>query len=177
MTSDQDPFVEPPTAISDPDELIVGFLDCYRETLLRKVAGLTDDEMRASRLPSGWSPLGLVRHLTFVERRWLRWGFLAMDFDGIWGDTDPQRPDGPWPVPESMSVTDVLDGYRAEIALCRRVPAEHAMSERGRAGGRFDEDQPVPTLGWIMLHLIQEYARHVGHLDVVRELIDGTVGE
>jgi Protein of unknown function (DUF664) len=65
---------EPDPSVADPHVLLRGYLDLYRETLLRKLDGLSEKEVRTSRLPSGWSPLELVRHLTYVERRWLCWG-------------------------------------------------------------------------------------------------------
>ncbi len=178
MPTAGDPFAEPSPQLADPGELLGGFLDCYRDTLLRKLAGLDESDLRASRLPSGWSPIGLLRHLTFVERRWVRWGFAAEDVGEPWADSDPDDPDAPWPVPESEPVDGVYAAYRAEIARCRKIIAANPISARSATGGRFAaEDGPAPTLGWILCHLIQEYARHVGQLDVVRELIDGAVGE
>jgi uncharacterized damage-inducible protein DinB len=177
MANEPDALAEPSTSIDDPGELLAGFLDCYRDALLRKVAGLGEEDLRASRLPSGWSPLSLVKHLTYVERRWLRWGFAAEEFDDPWGDSDPDRPDGPWLVTDSETSVEIMAAYRAEIQRCREVVTAAGISQRASAGGRFDADQPIPTLGWILCHLIQEYARHVGQLDVVRELIDGVVGE
>jgi uncharacterized protein DUF664 len=66
-------------AVSDPRELLLGYLDWYRDALLRKIDGLSDERLRSPVEPLGWSPLGLVRHLGRVERRWMRWGFAAED--------------------------------------------------------------------------------------------------
>ncbi len=178
MSTAEDPFAEPSPQLSDPGELLAGFLDCYRDALLRKLVGLDEADLRASRLPSGWSPIGLLRHLTFVERRWLRWGFAAEDVGEPWADSDPDDPDGPWPVPDDVPVERVFAEYRTEIARCGEIIAVNPISARSATGGRFPAGGgPVPTLGWILCHLVQEYARHVGQLDVVRELIDGAVGE
>jgi uncharacterized damage-inducible protein DinB len=173
----EDEFAEPATDITDPGELLAGYLDTYRDALLRKLDGLPPEALRTSILPSGWTPIALVKHLTYVERRWLRWGFAGEDIDRVWGDSDPNNPDGPWFVAETESDDDVIAAFHEEAARCRRLIAAHAVTERGVPGDRFDADKPVPTLGWILLHLIQEYARHVGQLDVVRELTDGSVGE
>jgi len=175
--ADTDGFQEPATSIQDPSELIAGYLDTYRDTLLRKIAGLTPEQLRGSILPSGWSPIGLVKHLTYVERRWLRWGFAGEDIGVVWGDSDPNNPDGPWYVGADETPDAIIDAFHDEITRCRQIIAAHDIRERGVPSDRFDADQPIPTLGWILLHLIQEYARHVGQLDVVRELLDGEVGE
>lgn len=175
--ADTEAFVRPPTAVADPGELVAGYLGGYRDALLHKVSGLSERELRTASLPSGWTPLGLVWHLRNVDRRWLRWGFAGEDVRDPWPDDDPDDPDGPWYVPDTLSAADVLREYREEAERCRRVVAGHALTERAVPGPRFEPGEPVPTLGWILLHLLQEYARHLGHLDVVRELADGTVGE
>jgi hypothetical protein len=66
---------------ADPRELLLGYLDWYRDAALRKLDGLTDDQLRTPVEPMGWAPLGVVRHLGWVEHRWIRWGFLAEDVD------------------------------------------------------------------------------------------------
>lgn len=177
MAATEESFVRPSTAVTDPGELLAGYLDGYRTALLRKVRDLPEERLRASVLPSGWTPLGLVWHLRNVDRRWLRWGFAGEDLADVWADHDPADPDGPWHVPEALSAADVLREYREEAERCRRVIAGHALTERAVPGPRFEPGEPVPTLGWILLHLLQEYARHLGHLDVARELTDGTTGE
>src|SRR5689334_10468299 len=95
---------EPPGSLGDPRELLDAYLDFYRDTVLRKVAGLDEAQLRRSRVPSGWSPLALLVHLTWVERRWLVWGFLGEPMAQPWGDTGP---DDAWRVPEGWSADDV----------------------------------------------------------------------
>ena len=73
------PLDGPGTKVADPRELLVGYLDWYRETLMRKLDGLSEAQLRTPVDPLGWSPLGLVKHLGWVERRWMRWGFAAED--------------------------------------------------------------------------------------------------
>ena len=164
---------EPPRSLEDPRDILLQQLSYYRATLLAKLDGLSPDQLTGSILPSGWSPLGLLKHLVFVERRWMQWGFEAEQVADPWGDHDPDS-EG-WLVAPEDSVAE-LTARLAEIAGRTEAVASHAeLTERARLGGRFSSEPP--TLGWILAHLLQEYARHVGHLDVVRELIDGQIGE
>jgi uncharacterized damage-inducible protein DinB len=158
---------------TDPRALLTGYLDWYREALQRKLDGLSVDQLRSPVEPMGWSPLGLVQHLTWVERRWLRWGFTAEQIDGY----PPGPDDAEWQVAADVSAADVLATYRGEIARARAVVAAADLDAPSRLGGRFATAEIAPPLVRILFHLLQEYARHVGHLDIARELIDGTVGE
>lgn len=164
---------EPPRSLEDPREILLQQLSYYRATLLAKLDGLSDDQLTTSILPSGWSPLGLLKHLVFVERRWMRWGFEAEQVPDPWGDHDPDS-DG-WLLGPEDTLHVLTERLDAIAARTEAVASKAELTERARLGGRFSSDPP--TLGWILAHLLQEYARHVGHLDVVRELIDGSVGE
>lgn len=165
---------EPPHTLSDPHELLSAYLDWYRDTLLRKLEGLSESELRSSRLPSGWTPLELLQHLTWVERRWLRWGFTAEPTEDAWGDNGP---DGRWHVPAELPPGEVKARFRAQCERSRAITEKAALTERAAVGGRFASQEDAPALSWILFHLLQEYARHVGQLDIVRELADGAVGE
>lgn len=158
---------------TDAGELFVTYLDYFRATVAEKVSGLDEADLRGARLPSGWSPLELVHHLAFMERRWLQWGFLGRDVADPWGD---QGPDGRWHVPPELGVDDVLARLHAEGTRTTAIVREHRLDEVGQPTGRFQGSEP-PTLGRILFHVLQEHARHAGHLDVARELVDGTVGE
>jgi uncharacterized damage-inducible protein DinB len=164
---------EPPRSLEDPREILLQQLSYYRASLLAKLDGLSEDQLIASILPSGWSPLGLLKHLVFVERRWMQWGFDAEQVPDPWGDHDPDS-EG-WLVTPEDTVADLTARLAAIAAGTEAVASQAELTQRARLGGRFSSDPP--TLGWILAHLLQEYARHVGHLDVVRELIDGNVGE
>jgi uncharacterized damage-inducible protein DinB len=168
-------FAEPSDQLSDPRELLVAYLDRYRDAVVHKLEGLSEEQLRRSVLPSGWTALELVHHLTFVERRWLSWGFLAEPMDDPWGDADPAT--GRWRVPGDFTSDEVLSRYGAVRDRSRQIVAAAEPAAVARTGGRFVSASSPPTLGWILFHLLQEYARHVGQLDVVRELIDGAVGE
>ncbi len=164
---------EPPKSLENLTEILLQQLSYYRATVLNKLDGLSPDQLSRSIVPSGWSPLGLLKHLVFVERRWMQWGFEADEVSDPWGDHDPDS--SGWLVTPDDNVADLTERWAA-IATRTEVVARNAqLTDRAKLGGRFSSDPP--TLGWILAHVLQETARHVGQLDVVRELIDGSVGE
>ncbi|ADB29465.1 protein of unknown function DUF664 [Kribbella flavida DSM 17836] len=171
----------PDQRLGDAVELHLAWLDFYRETVERKLTGLSEEELRSSRLPSGWTPLELLKHLVFVERRWLRWGFLAEDVDEPWGDNGP---DGRWGLDGDDTLPNLLAELRSGGERTRKIVSGvdgdgsgEVLATVAAEGGRFGADDVKPTLGWILFHVLQEYARHTGQLDVVRELADGVTGE
>lgn len=166
-------FPEPSNELSDPASLFGRYLDFYRETVIEKVRGLPEEEQRRSRLPSGWSPLELLQHLAYMERRWMVWGFLGEDVADPWGDHDAT---GRWHVDDRIDLAVVATMLRDAGRHTSRVLAEHRLDELAPPGPRFG-DQPPATLGWICFHVLQEYARHAGHLDVVTEIAGGATGE
>jgi uncharacterized damage-inducible protein DinB len=163
----------PDAGVSDPRELLLGYLDWYRDALMRKLAGLSDAQLRTPVEPLGWSPLGLVRHLGWVERRWMRWGFAAEDVLAYL----PGGDEAEWGVAAGESTESVMAAYHEEVERSRSLAAAADLAQRARTGGRFARPEQAPSLARILFHLLQEYARHVGHLDVARELIDGVTGE
>ena len=166
------PFPSPTLPAESRSAVFLGYLDYFRGVVTHKVEGLAATDVRHSRLPSGWTPIELVKHLTHVERRWLIWGFEGQPVADPWAD----RRDGRWYVAPDEGLTEVLAALAAQAAETRRVVETHDLSEIGRPGDRWEGAEP-PTLERVLFHLLQEYARHAGHLDVVRELIDGETGE
>jgi uncharacterized damage-inducible protein DinB len=162
---------EPRPSAAGPAELFSDYLDWYRETALAKVSAVSVVEQRSTRVPSGWTPLELLNHLAFMEQRWFVWGFLGEQVDAPWGDDR----DGRWHLPESATLEEVAGFLRSVGERTRAVLASTPLERRAAVGGRFDEDPP--TLAWICFHVLQEYARHVGHLDIVVELAGGPTGE
>jgi uncharacterized damage-inducible protein DinB len=152
---------------------LLDYLDFYRGVVAGKLAGLGDEQLRGSVVPSGWTPSGLVHHLVNVERRWLEWGFLGEQIDRPWRD---RSEDDGW-VTLELPTAELEAMLDAAAARTRRIVEAHQLTEVSRPTGRFREEATAPQLQWILLHLVQEYARHVGHLDVVRELLDGRTGE
>jgi len=163
----------PAVHVSDPRELLLDYLDWYRAALLRKIEGLSDRQLRTPVSPLGWSPLGMVKHLGWVERRWMRWGFAAEDVLAYLPGGDAVE----WSVPPEESRDGVLSAYADEVARSRSIAAGADLFQVARIGGRFQAVGQAPSLGRILFHLLQEYARHLGQLDVARELIDGQTGE
>jgi uncharacterized damage-inducible protein DinB len=166
------PFPEPTTAVGSRAEVLLGYLGYFRARLVDKVRGLPESELRSSRLPSGWSPIELLKHLTYVELRWLEWGFEGRPVADPWGD----RRDDRWYVGPTESLEELVVALDAQAQRSRAVVEAHDLAERGQPGPRWDGAEPA-TLERVLFHLVQEYARHVGHLDVVAELADGAVGE
>jgi hypothetical protein len=166
----------PPDSRTEPPEsgaertLLDGFLDFHRDTLLWKCAGLTDEQLRTKAVPtSDLTLLGLVRHLTEVERGWF--------FDHLPHEATPiyftkERPNDDFDDLDGAPVAEVLDRYRAEVDRIRAeitaVPLDHEYTDK--RGKTF-------SLRWVYVHMIEEYARHNGHADLIREAIDGVTGE
>jgi uncharacterized damage-inducible protein DinB len=172
MTSQPTAFPEP---ASTPDlrGLLLDYLDFFRDAVAGKLAGLSDAELTGSVVPSGWTPAGLVHHLVNVERRWLEWGFLAEPVDDPWRDS---ADDGGW-ITIEVPLSELRTLLDAAAARTRTIVEARQLTDVATVGGRFTDQASAPQLQWILLHLLQEYARHTGHLDIARELVDGTTGE
>ncbi len=162
-----------PASTTDLRGLMLDYLDFLRGVVADKVEGLADRELRGSVVPSGWTPAGLVNHLVNVERRWLRWGFLAEPVPDPWRDA---ADDEGWVTP-GATPADLRRLLQEAGSRSRSIVEEHELTDTAAVGGRFADRASAPQLQWILLHLIQEYARHTGHLDIARELIDGRTGE
>lgn len=167
---------KPGRQLCDQKELLLGFLDYYRSAITRKIEDLTDAQLHTSRLPSGWTPLELLKHLIYMEQRWLRWGFRAEQIPDPHGDQD--KP-GHWHTSPAETADDLIAALQAVGAQTRAIAGAASLADISAPGGRFsnDDPRPRPTLGWILTYVLQEYARHAGHLDIARELIDGATGE
>jgi uncharacterized damage-inducible protein DinB len=163
-----------PIAAGEMDSLRA-FLDFHRATLLWKVGGLSKEELSRPLTPSGTNLLGMVKHLGYVERYWFANFFAGLDLEMPWSDADP---DADWRVEEGETVEQVVGFYQAEVARSRELVAAASPDDRGR-GAIVRRDGPASafSLRWVMLHMIEETARHNGHADVLRELTDGATGE
>lgn len=161
---------KPPTTAGER-AMLEGWLDWQRATLLWKCAGLSGEQLsQRTSPPSGLSLLGLVRHMAEVERAWFRRrfageaiGLLHRDDERSGEDFDGARPEG--------AEADFAS-FAREVDLARAAAGGHDLDETFRAGAR-----PAPiSLRWVYVHMIEEYARHNGHADLLRERIDGAVG-
>ncbi len=169
-----EPPAEPAMTNADPFGLLVEYLDFYHEAVLRKFDGMPETEARRSRLPSGWSPIELLKHLIHMEWRWTEWRFLGTPAENPWPENGP---DGNWQVPAEESLDSLLAELRTRWARTREIIAATPPEEIAASGGGFGPEDQRPTLVWTLFHMLQEYVRHVGHLDIARELSDETIGE
>ncbi|MER7457776.1 DinB family protein [Micromonospora sp. NPDC126480] len=165
-------FPSPTGPATDRADVFLRYLDYFRESLIGKVDALPEAELRSSRLPSGWTPLELVKHLRFVELRWIAWGFEGRDIGQPWGDWR----DGRWYVAPEEDRAGLVAALRAQGAHTRAVVEASDLDAVGAPGPRWDGAAPA-TLERVLFHLVQEYARHLGHLDIVTELAGGPTGE
>jgi Protein of unknown function (DUF664) len=171
------PFVSPPF---DPEvspyggeerDVVNWLLDYQRYVLLRKVAGITEQQARMTTAASDLTLLGLVRHLAGVEQYWLGSVFLGLDESMPWDDPDDL--DADFHPGDDDTLADALVLLRAEMNRSRQLASTTPLGALS-VGRR--ENQHV-KLRWILVHLVEEYARHCGHADLLREAIDGTTGD
>jgi uncharacterized damage-inducible protein DinB len=167
---DADQRTNPPYR-GNEKETQLGFLRFMRQTVVMKCHGLTEEQMRATPTASSMTLLGMVKHLTIVERYWFRGVFLDADVDLPWSEEDP---DGDWRHTEADSAAAAIADYLAECKLSDAVIADHGLDELA-AWAKSDEERV--NLRYILTHLIEETARHCGHADIIRESIDGVTGE
>ncbi|MFH9982327.1 DinB family protein [Streptomyces sp. NPDC017179] len=154
--------------------MLEGWLDFHRQTLAQKCEGLTDAQLRTkSAEPSELTLLGLVRHMAEVERHWFR-AVLLMDAPGPVYCSE-QDPDGDFHVTEADTWAEAYATWRSEIETARRNAAGLGLDELSQGKSR-RTGEPF-NLRWIYTHMIEEYARHNGHADLLRERIDGATGD
>jgi uncharacterized damage-inducible protein DinB len=165
-------FPSPTITVPSRSEVFAGYLDYIRSRVLAKAMSLPEADLHRSRLPSGWTALELLKHLRYVELRWLEWGFEGRDVGNPWADSR----DGRWYVNPGESLEQLAAELTAQGSRSRAVIQSHDLAEIGQPGERWAGAKPA-TLERVLFHLVQEYARHLGQLDVVTELAGGEVGE
>lgn len=159
---------EPRAGRGDEAAHHAAYLDFYRRQLVDGVLDLSEEQRRETRLPSGWTPLELLSHVLHMERRWFLWRFLGEDLADPAGDwLDGRIGETRWAVAEGVRAEDLADRLLAVGERTSALLREHDLAERAAAPRGVAE--PV-DLRWTCFHVLQEYARHAGHLDVVREL-------
>lgn len=149
------------------------YLDWVREEIVDGVVSLSAEERRRSRLASGWTPVELLSHVLHMEQRWFVWGFLGEPVTDPWGDWTVEEPwdegvEGRWHVRPDVAVEELVERLRDVGARTRSVLRDFPLDAAASSGGRFAT--APPTLEWICFHVLAEYARHAGHLDIVVEL-------
>jgi Protein of unknown function (DUF664) len=153
-------------------EALGGFLDLQRDGLIRKIEGVSDAEARSTPTASALSLLGIVKHCALWERRWFQVVVAGRRFPGEWPEVDYTGMAEDFVVGELDTVEHWVASYREQAAISREITTglelDAPCARTDLAGG---------NLRWVLLHLIEETARHAGHADIIREALDGTCGQ
>jgi len=148
--------------------MLTSFLDYFRSVMIRKVEGVDDEKLRWSPVPSGTCLGGLIKHLAYVERYWFQSVWAGREVAFPWTDDDP---DADFRLDPDDTADSLIGFYRQECDVSRQIAAASAL----------DDTVTTPrgeiSMRWIVVHMIEETARHCGHADLIRELVDGAVGD
>jgi Protein of unknown function (DUF664) len=163
--------VAPPYVAGERD-MLEAWLEFHRQTLLFKCAGLTEAQLKtASAPPSSLTLLGLVRHMAEVERWWFRRNSAGEPIRDLY--CTEESPDGDFDDLDTADPEADFATYEAECAAARAAVAGRALDDTFRHPRRGTD----MTIRWVYVHMIEEYARHNGHADLIRERIDGATGD
>ncbi len=166
------PRVDPPMA-ADERTMLTSWLDWHRATVHAKCAGLSPE--LSSKAPLATSPMmtvgGVVSHLRWVEAFWFETVMSGLPEKG---HVTPEDPDAEWRLGAQLPLTRLLQDYEAQCARSREITAKLEM---GAGSRRAHHGIGHTTLRWVLVHMIEETARHNGHLDLLREHADGVTGE
>ena len=166
---------DPPLA-ADETATLLGYLDYHRATLRGKVEGLDPEQLQATLPPSTMTLGGLVKHLAFVEHWWLRCVVDGREHGEPWASVDwDTDPDWDWHSAVGADLGELLALLDREVAASDEVVRR--SGDLGRLSQRTGREGVPSSLRWVLVHLVEEYARHNGHAALLRESIDGTVGE
>jgi uncharacterized damage-inducible protein DinB len=162
-----------PPKVADERAMLDAWLDFHRATLAMKCEGLSPDQLRIrAAAPSTLSLLGLVRHMTEVERGWFRQCLMGEDVLPLY--YSDAEPDGDFDLVDDADPDEMMATWRAECDNSSRLAADAPSLDT--VGVNLRRGEQV-SLRWIMVHMIEEYARHNGHADLLRQRIDGSVGD
>src|SRR4051812_19123513 len=163
-----------PEPSADERITLTEFLDYYRSTMVVKLDGLTDEQARVRLVGTDTNLLGLVRHLTEVERNWFRRRLRGEDAPPqYYSEADP---DGDFHPGADWTIAEAVAAYHRECDISRTITADTASLDELTVVPISGYDAPV-SLRWILVHMIEETARHAGHADIIRELNDGVTGD
>lgn len=179
MTFRAEDRVDPPLA-ADEAATLLGFLNYQRDTLRWRCSGLTPTQLAAPLAPTTMTLGGLLKHLAVVEAGWLNQSFAGGIVKPSWfEDLDQGDPDWSFSSAQNASPEQLFAWFDESIEVSNRV-IKGALAQPDGLGSLSDEvleDGQQVSLRWILCHLIEEYARHNGHADLLRESIDGVTGE
>ena len=162
--------VNPPYA-ADEREMLIAYLDFQRESMVMKIEGLTEEQARWTPAESANSLIALIQHLGYDEIWWFRVCFAGTESVDLFPEDDP---DMDLRVPDDRTIEDVVAFYRREWEASNDIIRSATSLDQPAA--YTSRKDGVPTLRWILNHMIEETARHAGHADITRELIDGSTG-
>lgn len=159
-----------PRDAADERETLNGFLDYLRASVVHKAQGLSDADAARRVLPSLLTVSGLLRHLADVERWWFR---AQLDGQaGIPTRWTGEDPDAEFRVTAEDSLAEIIADYQAACAESREAAARYGLDDMCKA-----DSSAGHNLRWVLVHMVEETGRHCGHLDIIRELLDGVTGE
>ncbi|MFI5712652.1 DinB family protein [Kribbella sp. NPDC051620] len=156
------------------DQLLQSFLDAQRGRVFEIVEGLTPEQLTKAVLPSGWTVLGMIEHLGGAERHWFQQVALGAADPFPWPEEPTEDDEGGFS--SALSPETVFGFYRDQIARSNEVLASVPWDTPPVGDHGQGDTSLITDLRFIVLHLIEETARHLGHLDAARELIDGRTG-
>jgi uncharacterized damage-inducible protein DinB len=156
----------------DEKTMLSAFLDRYRETMVWKLDGLSKEQASKQLVPSASTLLGLVKHLAYVERWWFQMNFAGEPVLFPWPEDEPDQ-DIDFRVVPTDTIESISALYEQECARSREIVAGASVDDLGKGFG----DVEPRSLRWILIHMIEETARHAGHMDILRELTDGAIGQ
>jgi uncharacterized damage-inducible protein DinB len=178
VTRDEHGRPEPPPAANETATL-TGFLDYQRATLAWKCAGLDSDGLRTRVAASSMTLGGILKHMALVEDGWFSRTLHGREYHSPWHSVDWKAdPDWEWRTAAGDSPEE-LRAIWQEAVDRSRSPVDDALTRGGldQLARRTWPDGRAPSLRWILCHMIEEYARHNGHADLIRESVDGETGE
>jgi uncharacterized damage-inducible protein DinB len=155
----------------DENAMLSAFLDRYRETMLWKLEGLSTEQASRRLVPSATTLLGVIKHLAYVERSWFQMYFAGGPVNFPWAKDEPD-PDIDFRISATDTIESISALYQQEIAKSREIVAGASLDDLSK-----NEERGLRSLRWIMVHMIEETARHAGHADILRELTDGAIGQ
>jgi uncharacterized damage-inducible protein DinB len=158
-----------PSTTGSERDLLNEYLDWYRLAILRKIEGASEETLRKRLVPSQTTLLGIVKHLAWVEIWWFQMVFAGRDIEDPYDEKDP---DGEWRIEEGETAESIVAFYKEACAQSRTIAADAPS---------LDAESAKPGKKWnlrrILIHMIEETARHTGHADILRELLDGRTGD
>jgi hypothetical protein len=155
----------PPSLNAGEKTTLLSFLNYLRDAVVAKASGVSDKAVRTAGVSSGTSILSLIKHLTAVEFNWFAWSYAGADV-ALWDDESQPADD--------ETAESLLAAYHQAVGRSNEII--EACEDLDRPGVRSLRETPPPSMRWVLVHMIEETARHAGHADILREQIDGSVG-